>query len=169
MVLCSNIPEASSILNAVQVSIWNPPTLASVFRVPLEITPRLLLLDLGIYIKDLKPQQLFPSQGDNIQLLLTHWAVTPLVSPTCSAACDQQSRRDKPLIRCHPISIGRIGAQLCAQHFVFTSTLGRGTFASSRWWIRAASTSPGKPSAGLQPCCMKNVLVGKMNFLHIRY
>lgn len=98
-------------------SFYIPQFLPQYSELSLEITSSLPLLNFSIYIKDLKHQQLSLSQGDNIQLLLTHRAVTPLACPTCSAARDQQSCRDKPLIRCHPISIRRISAQcwqLCA-------------------------------------------------------
>lgn len=151
-------------------SFYIPQFLPQYSELSLEITSSLPLLNFSIYIKDLKHQQLSLSQGDNIQLLLTHRAVTPLACPTCSAARDQQSCRDKPLIRCHPISIRRISAQCwhvqCAVmclHFVFASTLRRDTFASSRWWIRAANITPRNPRKELQPYCMKNILVAKWN------
>lgn len=134
----------------------------------LEITSIVLLLDFGICIKDLKPQQLFLRQGDNIQLLLTHWAVTPLVSPTCSAACDQQSRHEKTLIRCLPyggsVCSGRMcTAQFCALHFV-------------PWHIRLTQVMDlscqlyaGKAEKGITTVLHEKVSRGKMKFLHIRY
>lgn len=108
----------------------NPP----VFQVlSLEITSSLPLFNFSIYIKDLEPRQNFLSRGDSIQLLLTHWAVTPLVSLNRSTARDQQSRRDKPLIRCQPPF--PYSGWLCScvpPHYVSAFTLCRDTFASSQ-------------------------------------
>lgn len=167
MLLDSNILEASSILNVVQIFIWKPcDSSALVFGAfPLK-SHRVCFYWTSPFTQKISN----PSSFFTVKVITSSscWLTGPWrhLSPRPAqphVISSLAAIRHWSGARSFPYGAGVCTAQLYAQHFVFASTLCRDTFASSRWWIYAANITPGEAATESQPYCMKNFLVAKWN------